>query len=64
MDEAFVKSGVQLEEPQLTEEIKAILDKQNSRMVSDFKANKLEIQAAKSWDHFYRRNETRFFKDR
>lgn len=40
------------------------LDHQNSRMVSEHKANLLEIQAAKYWDLFYKRNETRFFKDR
>lgn len=52
------------EPPELTENMKNILEKQNSRMVSEFTANKLETQAAKNWDLFYKRNETRFFKDR
>lgn len=32
--------------------------------VSDFKRNKLEIEARKNWDLFYKRNTTNFFKDR
>nr|XP_054767439.1 tRNA N(3)-methylcytidine methyltransferase METTL6-like [Lytechinus pictus] len=32
--------------------------------VSDFKQNKLEIEAKKNWDLFYKRNSTNFFKDR
>ena len=63
-DEAFLKPVVLPQRPELTEEIKVILEKQNSRMISEFKANKLEVQAAKNWDSFYKRNETRFFKDR
>lgn len=50
--------------PELTEEMKSVLDKQNSRKVSEFRAKKLESDAAKNWDLFYKRNETRFFKDR
>lgn len=50
--------------PQLTEEQLKTLEKQNSRKVSDFQANKLEAQAARNWDLFYKRNETKFFKDR
>lgn len=64
MEDDFQKPIVLPEEPELTDEIKVILEKQNSRMVSEFKANKLEVQAAKNWDSFYKRNETRFFKDR
>ncbi|XP_033208310.1 tRNA N(3)-methylcytidine methyltransferase METTL6 isoform X2 [Belonocnema kinseyi] len=37
---------------------------QNSRLVSEFKANQLERDAQKHWDLFYKRNDTRFFKDR
>lgn len=38
---------------------------QNEKViVSDFKQNKLEVEAKKNWDLFYKRNETRFFKDR
>lgn len=38
--------------------------RQNSRLVTEFKANQLELHAQKHWDLFYKRNETRFFKDR
>lgn len=33
-------------------------------LVSDFKQNKLEMEAQKNWDLFYKRNSTKFFKDR
>lgn len=33
-------------------------------LVSDFKQLKLEREAQKNWDLFYKRNSTRFFKDR
>uniref|UniRef100_A0A0E9X9I7 tRNA N(3)-cytidine methyltransferase n=1 Tax=Anguilla anguilla TaxID=7936 RepID=A0A0E9X9I7_ANGAN len=33
-------------------------------LVSDFKQNKLEKEAQKNWDLFYKRNTTKFFKDR
>ncbi|XP_050302591.1 tRNA N(3)-methylcytidine methyltransferase METTL6 [Anthonomus grandis grandis] len=48
----------------LTPEESRALEYQNSRVVSDHKANLLEIQAKKHWDLFYKRNETRFFRDR
>ena len=32
--------------------------------VSEFKQNKLEKEAKKNWDLFYKRNSTNFFKDR
>ena len=32
--------------------------------MTEFKANKLEAEAQKNWDLFYKRNETNFFKDR
>ncbi|XP_058815699.1 tRNA N(3)-methylcytidine methyltransferase METTL6-like [Topomyia yanbarensis] len=48
----------------LTDDEKAHLEEQNKRMVSDFHARKLELDARKHWDLFYKRNETRFFKDR
>lgn len=38
--------------------------KDNSKIVSDFKQNKLEKEAQKNWDLFYKRNATNFFKDR
>ena len=37
---------------------------QDTRLVSDFQAIQLEINAKKHWDLFYKRNESRFFKDR
>ncbi len=33
-------------------------------LVSDFKCLKLEKEAKKNWDLFYKRNSTNFFKDR
>uniref|UniRef100_A0A182QAC7 Methyltransferase-like protein n=1 Tax=Anopheles farauti TaxID=69004 RepID=A0A182QAC7_9DIPT len=48
----------------LTEAEKAKLEEQNKRMVTPFQALKLEQDARKHWDLFYKRNETRFFKDR
>ncbi|KAJ8921434.1 hypothetical protein NQ315_003052 [Exocentrus adspersus] len=48
----------------LTKEEQRRLHEQNSRLVSDHKARLLEIGAQKHWDLFYKRNETRFFKDR
>ncbi|GIY68823.1 tRNA N(3)-methylcytidine methyltransferase METTL6 [Caerostris darwini] len=33
-------------------------------VLSEFKRNKLEIEAKKNWDLFYKRNKTKFFKDR
>lgn len=64
MEDEFVNNLVLKELPELTEEMKFMLEKQNSRIVSDFKAQKLEKDAQKNWDLFYKRNETRFFKDR
>lgn len=37
---------------------------QNTRLVPQFKAEKLEMDCKKHWDLFYKRNDTRFFKDR
>ncbi|ALC40725.1 CG34195 [Drosophila busckii] len=49
---------------ELSEDEKDKLQEQNKRMVSEFKAKQLEIDAQRHWDLFYKRNETRFFKDR
>lgn len=62
-NEDFLEGGLE-NPPELSEEQREILEKQNSRKVSEFQANKLELQAAKNWDLFYKRNETKFFKDR
>ncbi|XP_017777291.1 PREDICTED: methyltransferase-like protein 6 [Nicrophorus vespilloides] len=48
----------------LSEEEIRTLELQNSRLVSEHKAKMLEVEAKKHWDLFYKRNETRFFKDR
>ena len=44
------------------EEKKKLAD--SSKLVSDFKQKKLEKEAQKNWDLFYKRNATNFFKDR
>ncbi|XP_017049907.1 tRNA N(3)-methylcytidine methyltransferase METTL6 [Drosophila ficusphila] len=50
---------------ELSEAEKQKLEEQNKRgFVPEFKANKLETDAQRNWDIFYKRNETRFFKDR
>merc|ERR1711936_250694 len=36
----------------------------DTTLVSEFKRNKLETDARKNWDLFYKRNSTNFFKDR
>nr|XP_012622385.1 methyltransferase-like protein 6 [Microcebus murinus]XP_012622386.1 methyltransferase-like protein 6 [Microcebus murinus]XP_012622388.1 methyltransferase-like protein 6 [Microcebus murinus] len=38
--------------------------KRDQALVSDFKQQKLEKEAQKNWDLFYKRNSTNFFKDR
>ncbi|XP_022227009.2 tRNA N(3)-methylcytidine methyltransferase METTL6 [Drosophila obscura] len=49
---------------ELSAEEKQKLEEQNKRLVPEFRANKLEVEAQRHWDIFYKRNETRFFKDR
>ena len=44
------------------EEIKRL--HKDTQLVSDFKRNKLEAEAKRNWDLFYKRNQTNFFKDR
>ncbi|XP_063372461.1 tRNA N(3)-methylcytidine methyltransferase METTL6 [Cydia amplana] len=48
----------------LTEEEKQRLEAQNSRLIPETKAQKLERDAKRHWDIFYKRNETKFFRDR
>lgn len=48
----------------LSREDKEKLLAQNSRIVPEFKALQIEKDAKKHWDLFYKRNESRFFKDR
>ena len=59
MGDDFCKS-----EKTLSEDEKHLLDVQNSRLVPEHKSISLEKDAKKYWDLFYKRNETRFFKDR
>ena len=40
------------------------LELQNSRKCEKFRAEKFQNETKKHWDLFYKRNETRFFKDR
>ncbi|XP_053601938.1 tRNA N(3)-methylcytidine methyltransferase METTL6 [Plodia interpunctella] len=49
---------------QLTDEEKQRLESQNSRLIPESKAAKLEKEAKRHWDIFYKRNETKFFRDR
>ncbi|XP_031638391.1 tRNA N(3)-methylcytidine methyltransferase METTL6 [Contarinia nasturtii] len=48
----------------LSAEESEMLERQNSRLVNEFKANQLEKDALRNWDLFYKRNDTRFFRDR
>ncbi len=48
---------------ELTEEERTGL-KRDSICISDYKGGKLEQDAKKNWDLFYKRNSTHFFKDR
>ncbi|KAG8238708.1 hypothetical protein J437_LFUL015266 [Ladona fulva] len=48
----------------LTEEELLKLSRQNSLLVSSFNAEKLEREAKRNWDLFYKRNSINFFKDR
>ena len=47
----------------LTQEERESLER-DCVLVSDFKRGKLEQEAKKNWDLFYKRNNTHFFKDR
>lgn len=49
---------------QPTAEEQELLEKQNSRLITEFKASQLEKDARRNWDLFYKRNDTRFFRDR
>ena len=53
-----------LEDIVLSEAELESLANQDKRLVTEFKANKLELEAQKNWDLFYKRNQTKFFKDR
>ncbi|KAJ0180884.1 hypothetical protein K1T71_002969 [Dendrolimus kikuchii] len=48
----------------LTEDEKKRLESQNSRLIPESKAVRLEKDAKRHWDIFYKRNERKFFRDR
>ena len=48
----------------LTAEEQELLKCQATRSVSERRQNQLESEARKHWDLFYKRNSTKFFKDR
>lgn len=59
----FPDQSTNLNDRTLTQEEMEKLE--NDRvLVSDFKQKKLETDAQKNWDLFYKRNTTNFFKDR
>lgn len=48
----------------LTEDERILLERQNSRPISDYMKAKFEEDAQRHWDLFYKRNCERFFKNR
>lgn len=73
MSNEFIPALVLNEDPELTEEVRELLEKQNSQihMVTEnekikyeLKIKKLKLEAEKNWNLFYKRNATNFFKDR
>jgi len=57
------KDDIQVHRP-LTAEEEELLKCQETRTISERKQNQLESEARKHWDLFYKRNSTKFFKDR
>ena len=51
----------QRSDPVITEDQRLLLAKQDTRLVTEFKAKKLEAEAQKNWDLFYKRNGIRNF---
>lgn len=62
MAEDFQNSS--LEQRSLTQTELELLSKQDSRIVPEFRAQKFQNESKKHWDLFYKRNTTKFFKDR
>jgi len=48
----------------LSEEDAKKVEKNSQTKISEFKKNKLEIDARRHWDIFYKNNTSNFFKDR
>lgn len=63
-DEEDVQIAFPVASKALTAEEEEKLKLQNSRLISVYQANKINIESKKHWDLFYKRNDTRFFKDR
>ena len=54
---------MQNEEPDLPESSQQLLDQQEKRgLMRPFEADRLERDARKHWDKFYKRNTVNFFK--
>jgi methyltransferase-like protein 6 len=73
MDDEFIPSIVLENDPELTEEVRKLLEKQNlksahvtegEKIKHALKIKKIEKEAEKNWNTFYKRNTTNFFKDR
>lgn len=64
IDDIVEQNVTTVELKDLTEEERDKLESQNSRIISDFRANRLELDCRRNWDLFYKRNETNFYKDR
>lgn len=63
-DEEDVQLESSVASKALTTEEEEKLKLQNSRLISAYQANKINVESKKHWDLFYKRNDTRFFKDR
>ena len=50
--------------PQLSQREKEQLNRQDAGRVTEFRAKKFQAESRKHWDLFYKRNATKFFKDR
>ena len=53
-----------VENPPIVDKNNAALKLQDSRKCDKFRAEKFQKETKRHWDLFYKRNETRFFKDR
>lgn len=48
----------------MTKQAEDVLQKEGSYTVSEMAYKRLEIEARKNWDIFYKHNSTNFYKDR
>ena len=62
MNDKIISTLDRMLDCQITEEEKAVL--YSEPPISDYRRNKLEKDAKKNWDLFYKRNSNHFFKDR